>query len=140
MNRFRAPYSPGFLALTGVFLMGFLLNPPRLRAEAPMRSVPVEMGDYRFFPDKITVQSGETIQLTLTNTDSLTPHNFTLKAEAAGLNVDIDVSAGGTEVVDITPLASGTFEFYCNKKLPFMKSHRHRGMEGALIVSPAGPE
>ena len=98
------------------------------------------MGDYRFNPDTIRVQAGQTIQLELTNTDSLTPHNFTLKAEAAGLDVDTDVSAGKTEVVNITPLAPGSYKFYCNKKLIFMKSHRDRGMEGTLIVAPAGSE
>ena len=91
-------------------------------------------------PDRITVQTGQTVQLELTNTDSLTPHNFTLKAEEAGLNVDVDVSAGKTEVVDITPLAPGRYKFYCNKKLLFMKSHRDRGMEGTLVVGSASPE
>ena len=31
---------------------------------------------------------------------------------------------------------AGTYTFYCNKKLPLMKSHRDRGMEGALVVVP----
>ncbi|MCO6414446.1 MAG: cupredoxin domain-containing protein [Thiogranum sp.] len=140
MNRFLAGYSPLLLALTFGVFTGFFLISGVLQAAAPVRSVAVTMGDYRFSPDSISVQSGETIRLELVNTDSLTPHNFTLKAEAAGLNVDIDVSAGGTGILDITPLAPGTFEFYCNKKLPFMKSHRHRGMEGVLIVTPAGPD
>jgi hypothetical protein len=26
--------------------------------------------------------------------------------------------------------------FYCSKKLPFLKSHRERGMEGKLVVTP----
>jgi len=86
------------------------------------------------------VLPGETIRLELTNTDSLTPHNFTLQSDAAGLAVDIDVSAGNTEVVEITPQAPGTYTFYCNKKLPFMKSHRDRGMEGTLVVGPPGPD
>ena len=119
---------------------GNVLNPTDLLAANPVRSIPVKLGEYRFIPDTITVQAGETVQLQLTNTDSLTPHNFTLKAEAAGLNVDVDVNAGKTEVVDITPLAPGSYEFHCKKKLLFMKSHRDRGMEGTLIVAPAGPE
>jgi plastocyanin len=140
MNRILAGFSPLFLALTGVVFTGFMLNPSGLQAATPTRSIPVKMGDYRFSPDSVTVQTGETIQLELTNTDNLTPHNFTLQAEEAGLNVDIDVSAGKTEVVDITPRAPGTYTFYCNKKLPFMKSHRNHGMEGTLIVAPASSE
>jgi plastocyanin len=140
MNRLIARQSPLVLALTGILFAGFVLFAPGLPATPATRSIPVKMGDYRFKPDTIRVQTGETVQLELTNTDSLTPHNFTLKAEAAGLNVDTDVSAGKTEVVDITPRAPGSYKFYCNKKLIFMKSHRDRGMEGTLVVAPAGSE
>jgi plastocyanin len=140
MNRLIARQSPLVLALTGILFAGFVLFAPGLPATPATRSIPVKMGDYRFKPDTIRVQTGETVQLELTNTDSLTPHNFTLKAEAAGLNVDTEVSAGKTEVVDITPRAPGSYKFYCNKKLIFMKSHRDRGMEGTLVVAPAGSE
>lgn len=121
-----------------------LLVGPAATAAPPLaaapRSVDVHLGDYRFVPDSITVKSGETVQLNLTDTDKLTPHNFTLKAEGAGLDVDVDVSAGKTETVVITPLAPGRYTFYCNKKLPFLKSHRERGMQGTLVVTPAGSE
>ena len=33
--------------------------------------------------------------------------------------------------------AAGSYSFYCNKKLPFMKSHRDRGMWGRLVVNEA---
>jgi plastocyanin len=140
MNRFDAAEFPFFLILAVMSLAGSALNPPELLAATPTRSVVVKMGDYKFIPDTLTVNAGETVQLQLTNTDSLTPHNFTLKAQDAGLEVDTDVSAGKTEVVDITPLAPGTYRFYCDKKLLFFKSHRDRGMEGTLIVAPAGPQ
>lgn len=119
---------------------GMVMTTLQVLAATPVRSIPMQLGDYHFMPDTLTVPSGETVRLELTNTDKVTPHNFTLKAETAGLNVDVDVSAGKTEVVDITPLAPGTYKFYCNKKLLFMKSHRDRGMEGTMIVAPAGSE
>jgi len=120
------------LALTAGLLALTALN----AAATPAQKIAVQLGDYRFMPDSITVKSGETVQLELTNTDTLTPHNFTLKADSAGLDVDVDVSAGKTEVVDITPRAPGTYAFYCNKKLLFFKSHREHGMEGTLVVTP----
>jgi plastocyanin len=140
MTRSIAGQSLFFPILTGILFTVVLLGPTALSAATPAQTVPVTMGDYRFTPDKITMQSGETVRLELTNSDSMTPHNFTLKDETAGLNVDIDVNAGKTEVVDIMPLVPGTYKFYCNKKLPFMKSHRKHGMEGTLVVAPAGPE
>ena len=140
MIQFISREHPHYRILAAILYAGCVLNPPDLLAATPVRSIPVKLGDYRFIPDTITVQAGETVQLQLTNTDSLTPHNFTLKADAAGLNVDVDVNAGKTEVVDITPLAPGSYEFHCNKKLLFMKSHRDHGMEGTLVVAPASPE
>jgi plastocyanin len=124
-----------FVLTTGLFALTALNA-----AATSAQGIAIQLGDYRFTPDSITAKSGETLHLELTNTDSLTPHNFTLKAEAAGLDVDIDVSAGETEVVDITPRASGTYRFYCDKKLPFMKSHRDRGMEGTLVVTPGSAD
>ena len=140
MNDFTACKLPILVVLATLSFAGSALNTSELLAATPTRSIAVKMGDYRFTPDEIAVRAGETVQLQLTNTDSLTPHNFTLKAENAGLDVDTDVNAGKTETVDITPLVRGTYKFYCNKKLLFFKSHRDRGMEGTLIVSPSGPD
>ena len=139
MNDFTACKLPILVVLATLSFAGSALNTSELLAATPTRSIAVKMGDYRFTPDEIAVRAGETVQLQLTNTDSLTPHNFTLKAENAGLDVDTDVNAGKTETVDITPLVPGTYKFYCNKKLLFFTSHRDRGMEGTLIVLPSGP-
>ncbi len=127
-------------ALAGVVFAWLCLNPAALQAATATRSIAVKMGDYRFSPDIIAVNAGETVQLELTNTDTLTPHNFTLQAQEAGLAVDVDVSAGKSRVVDIVPLVPGSYTFFCNKKLPFSKSHRDRGMQGSLVVGPAAPE
>ena len=140
MNDYTATKSTILVILAVLSFGGSALKPPELLAATPARSIVVKLGDYQFTPDEIAVRAGETVQLQLTNTDSLTPHNFTLKAENAGLDVDTDVSAGKTEAVDITPLIPGTYKFYCNKKLLLFKSHRDRGMEGTLIVSPSGPD
>jgi len=140
MNDYTVTRFPTLVILAFLSIAGSVLNPLELLAASPTRSIAVKMGDYRFAPDEITVRAGETIQLQLTNTDSLTPHNFTLKAENAGLDVDTDVSAGMTEAVDITPFVPGSYKYFCNKKLLFFKSHRDRGMEGTLIVTPAGQD
>ena len=140
MTRFIARQSSLLLTLTVILFAGLLMRSPGLAAVTPAHSIAVKLEDYHFIPDSITVLTGETVQLELTNTDSMTPHNFTLKAEAAGLDVDVDVSAGKTEFIDITPLAPGRYKFYCNKKLLFFKSHSERGMEGTLVVMPTNPE
>ena len=103
-------------------------------ASEPTQAITLTLGDYRFTPGTIEVTAGQSVQLTLTNTDRITPHNFIMKDEAAGLNIDIDVSAGKTSTVEFTPTIPGSYTFYCSKKLPFMKSHQEKGMEGTLTV------
>ena len=97
----------------------------------------IHLGDYRFHPDAIEVVAGRPVELTLVNDDKITPHNFTLKAPNAGLDLSANISAGKSAALRFTPQTAGSYVFYCNKKLPFMKSHRERGMEGKLDVRPA---
>jgi plastocyanin len=120
------------LVLTSAFFLQALAF--QVRAENIPQTVTLTLGDYRFDPDSIEVRSGQPVVLTLINKDGVTPHNFTLQDTAAGLDIDTGVSAGSTSTVTFTPEKPGTYTFYCSKKLPFMKSHRARGMEGTLIV------
>lgn len=124
--------------LPAVFLGCLLFSYQPAVAEDSLRTIRISMGDYAFTPDTITVKAGETVNLTFSNTDNITPHNFILRDDAAGLNVDIDVSAQESGSVEITPTTPGRYTFYCDKKLLFFKGHRERGMEGTLIVTPAG--
>ena len=104
------------------------------------RAVTLTLGDYAFSPAHIEVTAGTPVLLTLSNTDNLTPHNFSLRDADAGLDIDTDVGAGKSVTVQFTPRVAGSYTFYCNKKLPFMKSHRARGMEGTLTITrPAVP-
>ena len=103
-------------------------------ASEQMQAITLTLGDYQFTPDTIEVTAGQPVQLTLTNTDTITPHNFILRNEAAGLDIDIDVSARKTSIIEFTPEKAGSYTFYCSKKLPFMKSHQEKGMEGTLTV------
>lgn len=106
-------------------------------AETGAQQVTVHLGDYRFHPDAIELVAGRPVELTLVNDDKITPHNFTLKEPNAGIDLEAAVSAGESTTLRFTPQTAGSYIFYCNKKLPFMKSHRERGMEGKLVVRPA---
>jgi len=128
LNRFTTRALPNIL-------MALILIPacPAI-AQQQTHEVTLILGDYQFVPDTFEVSTGQPVRLTLTNTDRITPHNFILEDEAAGLNIDINVSAGKTTTVEFTPTTPGSYTFYCSKKLPFMKSHQEKGMEGTLIV------
>lgn len=104
--------------------------------DSDTRVVHLTLGDYKFDPHEITLKAGQPVVLELQNVDRITPHNLTLQDQAGGLDIDVDVSAGDTARVELTPAVPGSYTFYCNKKLLFMKSHREHGMEGTLTVTP----
>ena len=123
--------------LLPAILMTAALLPSALNAQGTTaKRIQILLGDYRFSPHELTIEAGQVVLLELTNTDNLTPHNFTLEDDMGNLDIDIDVSAATTREVSFTPEVPGTYSFYCSKKLPFMKSHRERGMEGAFVVTP----
>lgn len=111
-----------------------LLTIQHAMAQESVQTVTLNIGDYQFTPDTIEVTAGYPVILTLINHDSITPHDFILDDMASGLNIDINISAGKTANVEFTPNIPGSYTFYCSKKLPFMKSHREKGMQGILIV------
>jgi len=127
-------------ALIALFTLLLATATAVTRGQESPQAISLSLGDYHFTPDTLEVQAGRPVVLTLTNTDTLTPHNFTLQVAAAGLDIDTNVSAGSTSVVRFTPVKPGSYTFFCNKKLLFMKSHRERGMEGILRVIPAAAD
>jgi plastocyanin len=94
----------------------------------------VELDSYSFTPDHLVVQAGKPVELTLVSVTGITPHDFVIDDPASGLDIDVDVGGGKTRTVTFTPAQTGTFVFYCSKDLPFMASHREKGMEGRLEV------
>jgi len=129
----------GKLSIFMVALASLLVLAPgySLATDSVSRLILIELGDYNFFPNEIEVRAGSTIQLQLTNRDTVVSHNFTLRDDISGLDINVNLAAGKARLVEITPLTPGSYKFYCDKKLPFMKSHRKRGMEGTLTVIPA---
>lgn len=92
------------------------------------------LDSYSYSPQHLIVQAGVPVELLLTSVTFLTPHNFILKDEAAGLSIDLDVGAGKTIPLRFTPTQKGVYTFYCDKKLLFFASHREKGMEGTMEV------
>ena len=92
------------------------------------------LDSYSYTPSHLIVQAGKPVELLLTSITTITPHNFLLKGDAAGLSIERDVGAGRTVTVQFTPTKQGTYTFYCDKKLLFFPSHQEKGMEGTLEV------
>ena len=92
------------------------------------------LDSYSYTPNHLIVQAGKPIELLLTSITTITPHNFLLKNEAAGLSIERDVGSGRTVTVQFTVTKPGIYPFYCDKKLLFFPSHQEKGMEGKLEV------
>lgn len=93
---------------------------------------------YSYTPNHIVVVVSRPVELTLKSVTWVVPHNFVLRAPEAGLDISIDVHAGQTKTLSLTPTKEGRFKILCDKKLLFFKSHQEKGMEGILEVR--GPE
>lgn len=94
----------------------------------------VILDSYSYSPDRVVAQVGKPVELRLKSVTLLTPHNFIIDDPAAGFLINEDVSAGQDKVVRFVPTRTGSFVFYCDKKLLFFASHREKGMEGTLEV------
>ncbi len=108
---------------------------PDMTDDRHHKTISIKLGDFHFSPDRIKLVANQPTRLVLVNTDSITPHNFTLIDKAADLNIDLDIAAGKTREIEIIVQKPGTYHFFCNKKLPLMKSHQDRGMQGSLTAT-----
>jgi len=131
---------PGWKPLISASLLTLFLPYSHAFGTEATRIIAIELGGYRFYPDTIAVREGERVQLELTNTDEVTPHNFTLKDKGRDVHISVDVDAEEKETVEFVAPAAGTYKFYCDKKMILMKSHRDKGMQGTLLVEPASQE
>lgn len=95
------------------------------------------LDSFSYTPSHLVVTVGRPVELTLVSKSGLAPHNLVLDDPASGLALRKDVRAGQTVTLSFTPTRTGRFAFFCDKKPPFMASHRDRGMEGVLEVRPA---
>ncbi len=92
------------------------------------------LDNYAYVPGHLIVAANEPVELTLVSESGFASHNIVIDDPASGLSIRQDVGSGKTVKLTFTPTRAGTFPFYCDKKAPFMASHREKGMEGVLEV------
>lgn len=95
----------------------------------------VEMtgGSYYFKPDHIVLRRGIPVELKVVKDSLIIPHNIIIEKILDGKDIT-DSLTREEKVITFTPLNSGIYNFYCDKKLLFLKSHRDRGMKGIIEV------
>lgn len=113
-------------------LLMLMLVGPAMAAEPQL--IEVSLDSYTITPDRIVVKVNQPVTLKVTNKATLIPHNLIIKAPDAGINVKVDLRAGKSGEATFTPTMIGTYEILCDKKPPFLKSHKDKGMHGVLVV------
>lgn len=98
-----------------------------------VQRVEVLGGSYFFRPKHIIVKVNVPVELKVKKESGVAPHNIVIKEPEAGIAFDESM---GTEpkVIRFTPKKTGSYTFYCSKKLLFFESHRDKGMKGVLEV------
>ena len=102
-------------------------------SEGVQRAV-VEADSYTFTPHQLVVIAGQPVELTFKSVTWVVPHNVIIDDPQSGLHIREEIPAGASRTITFTPTVPGSFAIYCDKKLPFMKSHREKGQEGVLEV------
>lgn len=101
-----------------------------------VQHVEVTGGEYYFDPNYIIVKVNTPVELTLKKAKGYVPHNFTVKAPEAGIDIKVDLSDKEAKTVKFTPSKVGKYEMWCDKRLLWFKSHKDRGMDGFIEVVP----
>ena len=97
-------------------------------ADDGVQRINVAMHSYYFEPNRIVVKRDVPVEIVLSNSSHIVPHNFTLNG--AGVNVSEDKWGWGHDTVRFTPTQTGEFEFVCHKG-----DHAKKGMVGTLVVT-----
>ncbi len=101
-----------------------------------VQQVEITGGEYYFDPNHIVLKVNVPVEFKVKkakDTSWFIPHDIFAKAPEAGIDFKVSLTTE-PQIVKFTPTKAGTYSFYCDKKPPFGKSHRKKGMEGVIEV------
>ena len=99
-----------------------------------VQRVYIRAGSYYYRPSHIVVRKGMPVELVLIRESAIIPHNIVMNYPEAGMEFRVEIDPEEPVRVSFIPTKKGLFEFYCDKKLPFLPSHREKGMHGIIEV------
>ena len=97
-----------------------------------VQRVSVNVHSFYFDPNRINVEAGKPVEITLHFKPIFTPHNFSCDSPEAGIQIDKSIgiiSFKHTKRVRFTPTKAGEYDFYCG-----VDSHMKKGMTGKIVV------
>ena len=136
----RKPFAMEFLVVMGLLLpISLLVAGSPLTISVPIDSdgvqrAMVEVDSFTFTPHHLVVIAGQPVELTFKSVTWVVPHSVIIDDPRFGLHIQAELPAGENRMITFTPTIPGSFAIYCDRKLPFVKSHREKGQEGRLEV------
>ena len=123
------------LTVLSVVTTAFAADPPTVVPidKDGVQRVEIVGGDYFFKPGHIVVKVNLPVELKVRKETYIVPHSIVIDAPEAGIKVNESL-ARDPKAITFTPTRAGSYAMYCDKKPPFMSSHREKGMEGLLEV------
>lgn len=123
------------LTVLSVVTTGFAADPPTVVPidKDGVQRVNIVGGDYFFKPGHIVVKVNVPVELNVRKETIIVPHNIVINAPEAGIKINESLSRD-PKAITFTPTRAGSYAMYCDKKPPFLASHREKGMEGLLEV------
>jgi plastocyanin len=100
-------------------------------AEHGEKTIDIQASSYKFEPNNIKVNQGDTIVIHMTNISDK-EHNFTLKDPEGKILKSVDLHPNTPEHLTLSFPEKGIYNFYCDKSF-----HPTMGMKGRIEV--AGP-
>lgn len=94
------------------------------KTEGAIKTFEVDASNFKFAPNKLTVNEGDTVKITFKNTGGM--HNFNIDEFNAKSKT---IQTGQTDELMFVASKKGSFEFYCS-----VGNHRAMGMVGTLTV------
>ncbi len=98
-----------------------------------VQRIDVTAGEYFFDPARIIVRVNVPVELRIRRERGLVSHDFVIEAPEAGMEIREGLEPE-TKSIRFTPLKTGRYPFYCDKRFLFFPSHREQGMEGVIEV------
>lgn len=90
-------------------------------------------GSYFYKPDHVVVKKGIPVEIKIVKDSLIVPHNIIIEKMDGGEDIK-ETIARDEKAIRFTPSDTGTYNFYCDKKLLFFKSHKDKGMKGVIEV------
>lgn len=93
-------------------------------------------GEYYFEPNHIVLKVNVPVEFKVKeakDTSWFIPHDIVVKAPESGIDFKVSLKKE-PQSIKFTPTKAGKYSFSCDKKPPFGKSHKDKGMEGVIEV------